>query len=296
MNYRSFSDFLRLHFPFKVQKIAVDAGFSCPNRDGTKGFGGCAYCDNSSFSPPTVTLDDGIRFFARKYPRMKYLIYFQSHTNTHAPLPLLQQTFESALAHPHVVGLVIATRPDCLPDPVLHYLAGIARRTFLLIEVGVESTSDLTLQRINRLHSWNDAQDAIRRINAHGIFAGAHIILGLPGESRDHFLLHAQRLAQLPLSTLKLHHLQLIRNTPLAHQYLSNPADFHLFTLEEYIDLVIDFIQLSPPLVAFDRFVSQAPPHKLLLPGWGLKNHQFIDLLHQRLNDRFSCKMQNTQL
>ncbi|MDR3129716.1 MAG: TIGR01212 family radical SAM protein [Tannerellaceae bacterium] len=290
MRYFTFPEFLRQYFPCKVQKITVDAGFSCPNRDGTKGFGGCTYCRNDTFSPGTTTIEEGISFFSRKYLDMKYLVYFQSRTNTHAPLPVLRAKYEEALAYPGVVGLVIGTRPDCLPDDVLDYLADIARRTFLLVEFGIESTSDDTLRRINRCHTWDEAQDAIRRTAARNILTGAHIILGLPGESHTDFLRHADHLAALPLTTLKLHQLQLIRHTPMASEYITHPDDFHLFTVDEYVDLVIDFLERIPQGVAFDRFVAQSPPNRLLLPVWGLKNYQFTTLLHRRLTVRDTCQ------
>ncbi|MDR3126999.1 MAG: TIGR01212 family radical SAM protein [Tannerellaceae bacterium] len=286
MRYFTFSDLLSRYFHCKVQKITVDAGFGCPNRDGTKGVGGCTYCADDTFSPPTLTVEDGIRFFSGKYPDMKYLVYFQARTNTYAPLDALRSKYEEALSHPAVAGLVIGTRPDCLPADVLDYLSDIARRSFLLVEFGIESTSDVTLRRINRRHTWEEAQEAVRRTAEQGILTGAHLILGLPGESSTDFLLHAQRLAALPLTTLKLHQLQLIRHTPMAGEYLARPDDFPLFTVDQYIDLVIDFIERIPQHVAFDRFVAQSPPHRLLLPGWGLKNYQFSALLQRRLDAR----------
>ncbi|MDR2791349.1 MAG: TIGR01212 family radical SAM protein [Tannerellaceae bacterium] len=286
MRYRTFSDFLRQHFPaHKVQKIAVDAGFGCPNRDGAKGFGGCTYCADDTFTPPTLTLEDGIRRFSGKYPAMKYLVYFQNHTNTYAPVDILRRKYEKALGGPDVVGLVIGTRPDCLGDDIVDYLADISRRYFLLVEIGLETTSDMTLRRINRRHTWEEACHAVRRLAACGIHVGAHLILGLPGETPADCLRHADRLAALPLATLKLHRLQLIRHTPMADEYLARPDDFHLFTLDEYIDLVIHFLQRTPASVAFDRFVAQSPPDRLLLPDQGLKNYRFTALLQRRLTE-----------
>lgn len=294
--YREFGDFLRERFPFKAQKIAINAGFTCPNRDGSKGRGGCTYCNNQTFNPSycqtdksvTDQLAEGVRFFSRKYPEMRYLAYFQAYTSTYGELERLERLYEEALSYPGVVGLVIGTRPDCVPDRLLDYLARLSEQVLVLVEYGVESTLDRTLRRINRGHDFAEAEEAIRRTAARGIAVGAHLILGLPGESRDEILGHADRLSELPLTTLKLHQLQLIRHTRMALEFERQPEDFHLFTVDEYIDLAIDFIERLDPAIALERFVSQSPKELLIAPDWGLKNYEFTARVNRRLAERDS--------
>ena len=294
MRYNDFAGFLAGEFPFKVQKISVNAGFTCPNRDGTKGLGGCTYCNNQTFNPAycrddrsvTMQLEEGKRFFARKYPQMKYLAYFQAYTNTYGELELLKRMYEEALAVEGVVGLVIGTRPDCMPDSLLDYLEEVNRRTFLLVEYGIESADDRTLERINRGHSFACTEDAVRRTAARGIRTGGHVILGLPGESREDLIKQAERLSELPLTTLKMHQLQLIRGTRMAHEYALHPEEFHLFSADEYIDLVIDYVEHLRPDLILERFVSQSPRELLIAPDWGLKNHEFTDRVKKRMKER----------
>ncbi len=294
--YREFGDFLRERFPFKAQKIAINAGFTCPNRDGSKGRGGCTYCNNQTFNPGYCQTDksvadqlaEGVRFFSRKYPEMRYLAYFQAYTSTYGEQERLERLYEEALSYPGVVGLVIGTRPDCVPDRLLDYLARLSEQVLVLVEYGVESTLDRTLRRINRGHDFAEAEEAIRRTAARGIAAGAHLILGLPGESRDEILGHADRLSDLPLTTLKLHQLQLIRHTRMALEFERQPEDFHLFTADEYIDLAIDFIERLDPAIALERFVSQSPKELLIAPDWGLKNYEFTARVNRRLAERDS--------
>ena len=293
--YKDFSGFLAEHFPFKVQKLSVNAGFTCPNRDGTKGYGGCTYCNNQTFNPEycrteksiAVQLEEGKQFFARKYPQMKYLAYFQAYTNTYAGLDKLMRMYEEALSVKDVVGLVIGTRPDCMPETLLNYLSELNKQTFLLVEYGIESTDDAILRRINRGHTFACTEDAVRRTVEKGILTGGHIIVGLPGEEgRDTVLRQAETLSRLPLTTLKLHQLQLIRGTRMAHEYEMNPADFHLFSVDEYIDVVIDYIEHLRPDLVLERFISQSPKELLIAPDWGLKNHEFTARLLKRMNER----------
>lgn len=292
--YRDFGDFLREIFPYKVQKVAINAGFTCPNRDGTKGLGGCTYCNNQTFSPEychtdksvTEQLDEGVHFFARKYPEMKYLAYFQAYTNTYDELSVLVSKYEEALAGQDVAGLIIGTRPDCMPEALLDYLDNLSKKKFVLVEYGLESTLDRTLQRINRGHTYADSEDAIRRTAARGIYTGAHLILGLPGESREEILHHADVLSSLPITTLKLHQLQLIRNTRMAKEQAEAPEQFHLYTADEYIELVIDFIERLNPAIVVERFVSQSPKELLIAPDWGLKNFEFTAKVNKRIAER----------
>lgn len=291
--YNDFSTFLKHHFPFKVQKISLNAGFTCPNRDGTKGHGGCTYCNNQTFNPEYCRtdksiarqLEEGKLFFARKYPQMKYLAYFQAYTNTYDKLETLKQKYEEALAVDDVVGLVIGTRPDCMPDELLDYLAAQNARTFVLIEYGIESTSDETLRRINRGHTWAETVDAVRRTSERGICCGGHVILGLPGETRADIVRQAEDISSLPLTTLKLHQLQLIRGTRMAREYEEKPEDFHLFDVDEYMEVVIDYVERLRPDIVLERFLSQSPKDLLVAPDWGLKNYEFNHRLWKRMRE-----------
>ena len=292
--YNEFSDFLKDVFPGKVQKISLNAGFTCPNRDGTKGFGGCTYCNNQTFSPEychteksiTRQLEEGVAFFARKYPEMRYLAYFQAYTNTYDATERLIAKYEEALRFPGVCGLIVGTRPDCMPDDLLDYFSDLSKHSFVLVEYGVESTLDKTLRRINRGHTYAEAEEAIRRTASRGIYTGAHLILGLPGESREEILSHAGRISKLPLTTLKLHQLQLIRNTRMAKEFEESPADFHLYSVDEYIDLVIDFVERLNPDIVVERFISQSPKELLIAPDWGLKNYEFTAKVLKRFAER----------
>ena len=293
--YNEFPQFLRRYFPYKVQKISLNAGFTCPNRDGTKGQGGCTYCNNQTFNPEycrtektvPVQLEEGKQFFAHKYPSMKYLAYFQAYTNTYAELESLKRKYEEALSVDGVVGLVIGTRPDCMPEDLLRYLETLNRQTFLLVEYGIETTCDETLRRINRGHTYATTVEAVQRTAGCGILTGGHVILGLPGESHDAIVAQAGVLSELPLTTLKMHQLQLIRGTRMAHEYEQNPSDFHLFNdVNEYIDLVIDYVEHLRPDLVIERFVSQSPRELLIAPDWGLKNYEFTARVQKRMKER----------
>lgn len=287
--YIDYGSWIRQQFPFRVQKIAVDAGFTCPNRDGLVGTGGCTFCNNQTFNPSycdrrksvAQQLEEGKQFFARKYPDMKYLSYFQAFSNTYSPLPHLRQLYEEALSVEDVVGLVIGTRPDCLPDSLLDYLEELNQHTFLIVEIGIESANNQTLQRINRGHTFECSRDAIERTHARGILTCGHVILGLPGEDREEILRQAPTISSLPLDILKLHQLQIIRGTKLADEYIEHP--FHLFTPDEYIDLIINYLQHIRKDLVLERFVSQSPPELLIAPHWGLKNYEFTNLLNKRM-------------
>ncbi|WP_321332986.1 TIGR01212 family radical SAM protein [uncultured Bacteroides sp.] len=292
--YNEFPTLLKRYFSGKVQKISLNAGFTCPNRDGTKGNGGCTYCNNQTFNPDyckteksvTAQLEEGKRFFSRKYPEMNYLAYFQAYTNTYAELDGLKRKYEEALSVAGVVGLVIGTRPDCMPDELLHYLKELNKQHFLLVEYGIESTNDNTLERINRGHTFADTVDAIERTVACGILTGGHVILGLPGETTEEIIAQAAAISCLPLDTLKIHQLQLICGTAMAREYAMHPDHFHLFEVDEYIDLVIDYIQHLRPDIVLERFVSQSPKELLIAPDWGLKNYEFTDRIQKRMVEK----------
>ena len=289
--YIDFGTWLTGQLGFKAQKISINAGFTCPNRDGRVGTGGCTYCNNQTFNPDYCHTDKSIRqqleegkqFFGRKYPEMKYLAYFQAYTNTYAELDELRQKYEEALSVDDVVGLVIGTRPDCMPAALLDYLAELNQRTFLIVEYGIESIYDSTLQRINRGHDYACTQRAIEATASRGIRVGGHVIMGLPGESREEMIREAEVLSELPLTTLKLHQLQLIKGTQMAQEFEEHPSDFVRFTPDEYADLVVEFIRHSRPDLVFERFVSQSPASLLAQPGWGLKNYEFVEMVRKRM-------------
>ncbi len=292
--YNDFSSCFRKQFAGRVQKISVDGGFSCPNRDGSKAMNGCSYCNNRTFNPAYCRpeksickqIDEGIRFFSRKYSSMQFLAYFQAYSNTYAPLPVLKERYEEALAHPGIIGLVLGTRPDCVNEEILDYLAELSRSCYVMIEYGLESVRDETLKRINRGHSFSDSVKALEETAGRGIRTCAHLILGLPGENEDDILNQARVVSRLPVENLKLHQLQIQRGTRMAAEYLRNPDDFNLFTVEAYLDLVVDYLELLNPSIAVERFVSQAPSEMVIAPKWGLKNFEFTAKLRKRLEAR----------
>ena len=292
--YNEFGSYLRGIFGCKVQKITLDGGFTCPNRDGKVGHGGCTYCNNQTFNPAychrhlpvSEQMLEGISFFAHKYPSMRYLAYFQAYTNTYASLDILKQRYEDALAVDGCVGVVIGTRPDCMPDELLDYLVELQKRTFVLVEYGIESVNDATLLRINRGHDYACAVDAVQRTASRGIPVGAHIILGLPGEDKEELMRQATVLSRLPLTTLKLHQLQLIRGTRMAEEYAVCPDDFSLFALYDYIETVVDYIERLRPDIVLERFASQSPKELLIAPDWGIKNHELVDKVKARMRER----------
>lgn len=289
--YNDYGRWLRRQFPFRVQKLSIDAGFSCPNRDGRISHGGCIFCDNRTFNPAycsgahTVTrqIADGKAFFARKYPDMKYIAYFQAYTNTYAPLDHLRRLYEEALSADDIVGIAIGTRPDCMSAALLDYLESLARHTSVTVEYGIESANDETLRLINRGHDFECVRRAVEATAGRGILVGAHVIIGLPGEDADESLRQASLVASLPIDILKIHQLQVIRGTRLADWYAREP--FHLYSVEEYMDVVIGYIRRLRPDMVLERFVSQSPKELLVAPRWGLKNHEFTKLLVNRMKE-----------
>lgn len=290
--YYDYGTWIRQQFPFRVQKISIDAGFSCPNRDGRIGYGGCIYCDNRTFNPAycnhqksiTEQLEEGKLFFARKYPQMKYLAYFQAYTNTYADIPTLRRMYEEALNVEDVVGIVIGTRPDCISDELLDYFEELNTRTFLMVEYGIESANDDTLRFIHRGHTFACSRTAVEKTKARGILTGGHIILGLPGEDAQESLRQAPIISSLPLDILKIHQMQIIKGTPLARIYQEHP--FPLYTVDKYIRLISEYIQRLRPNLILERFVSQSPANMLVAPHWGLKNYEFTHRLIHFLNEK----------
>ncbi len=288
-HYNDYGTWIRSKFPFRVQKISVNAGFSCPNRDGRIGHGGCIYCDNRTFNPAycnsndsiTRQLEEGKRFFSRKYPDMKYLAYFQAYTNTYESVERLKELYDEALSVDDVVGIVIGTRPDCMSDELLDYLEQLNKQTFLIVEYGIETANDETLKRINRGHTFECVRNTVERTVAKGIITGGHIILGLPGEDAKESLRQAPIISSLPINILKMHQMQIIRDTKLAKIYEEN--QFHVYSANEYIELISEYIKLIRKDIVIERFVSQSPKELLIAPHWGLKNYEFTNLLMNKL-------------
>ena len=286
--YNDYGTWIREQFSFRVQKISVDAGFSCPNRDGKVGRGGCVFCDNRTFNPAycereksiTEQIIAGKEFFKRKYPDMKYLAYFQAYSNTYAGVETLKRRCEEALSVEDVVGIVIGTRPDCVPDDTLDYLDKLNRQTFMIVEYGIESANDETLRIINRGHSFECSADAVRRTADRGIITGGHVIIGLPGEGPEECLRQADIISSLPLNILKLHQMQVVKGTRLAEM---NPYIYN--KVEDYIRLVAEYISRLRPDLILERFVSQSPKGMVIAPSWGLKNHEFTNLLDNYLRE-----------
>lgn len=296
--YREYSDYLAGRFEGKVQKITIDTGAICPNRDGTLGHGGCIYCSNDAFSPGTsrresvaIQIEEGKRFFARKYPAMRYLAYFQSHTATHAGAEVFMAQVEEAAAVPGVAGIIVGTRPDCVPQNLLDRLAQFnGTRMPVMIEYGMESACDATLARVNRCHTHGCTVDAVTRTAAAGIDCGVHLIFGLPGEDRSTMLASVEAVNHLPVSFVKFHQLQIVRGTQLAHAVAEGKESASVFGLDDYIELCCDVIDLLRKDIAIDRFTAQCPPGMLLAPNWGIKNHEFTAILHRRLKELASSR------
>ena len=293
------NDYLAGVFPGRVIKIAVNAGLGCPNRDGTLGHDGCIYCNNLSFNPAyaandlsgsiSAQLTEGIKFNSRKGECYGYLAYFQSYTNTYGPTDRLIKLYEEVLKYPGVKGLVIATRPDSINPDLADWLElRFGRKApqghpHLLVEIGIESTLDSTLKLINRHHTFQCAADCINDLNERGIDTGAHLILGLPGETEQDFMTHANRISALPIKTLKLHQLQVVKETRLAQMYQSDPSQIKLFTAQEYAETVARFIKTARKDLYYDRFVSETPSSMLIAPAWGLKPQAFNLLLDKMI-------------
>jgi len=292
--YNDFSGYFRNKFNGRVQKISINAGFTCPNRDGFRGTGGCTYCNNLTFSPEycnleksvTTQLKEGIDFFARKYDSMKYLAYFQAYSNTYAPLDNLKSLYGEALEHDEVIGLVIATRPDCLTTEILDYLQELSQQHYIMVEFGVESHLNSSLNRMNRGHSFDESVWALEETARRNIHNCAHLILGLPGETEAEWLEQAKVISQLPVENLKLHQLQIHKGTRMYQEYKQNPDVFQMFTVDGYLDVVVKYLELLNPKIVVERFVSEAPDELLVAPRWGLKNFEFTAILEKLLEER----------
>jgi uncharacterized protein len=294
--FNSYPEYFRKHFGKRVQKLAIDAGFTCPNRDGTKGSGGCTFCDSNSFNPGyclpekgiSTQLAEGVEFHVKRYRKAtKYLAYFQAFSNTYADLDVLKTRYEEALQFPGVIGLTIGTRPDCINDAILEYLSELSEKYYIVVEYGVETTSEEVLRRVNRGHTFAQSLEAIWKTHQKGIKTGAHLMFGFPGETKDYIINQTDAINQLPLHSLKIHQLQMIKGTAMAEDYAQNPDRYHFYSLQEYLDLVIDFLERLKPQILIERIAGEVPPRFQAGPGWGLiRNNQVLHLFEQRLKER----------
>jgi radical SAM protein (TIGR01212 family) len=293
--FNAFPDYFRKVYGSRMQKVSVDAGFTCPNRDGSKGTGGCTYCNNKAFNPSyclpeksvTRQIEEGIEFHKKRYRKAgSYLVYFQAYSNTYASLQTLSDLYNEALDHKDVTGLVIGTRPDCVNNEILDYLRELSERCILLIEYGIESCYDRTLQRINRGHSFKEAVDALEATASRGLNAGAHFIFGLPGETMEDMLKEVEIISDLPLKRVKFHQLQIIKGTEMEKEYQENPSDFELFTWDIYLDFIIRFLEMLNPEIVVERFTGEVPLRFLAKEVWGKKRtDQIAGLIEKRLEE-----------
>ncbi|MGZ0708299.1 TIGR01212 family radical SAM protein [Coraliomargarita sp. W4R53] len=291
--FNSYPQYFKKTFGERVQKVSIDAGFDCPNRDGTVAYGGCTFCDNDAFNPsychPDVSITEqievGIRFHRKRYHNPgRHLAYFQAFTNTHAPLDRLKVIYEEALAVPDVIGLVIGTRPDCLDPEKLDYFQKLAETKYVVLEIGIESCYDATLKRVNRGHNYAQAVDAICQAAERGIHVGTHLVFGLPGESETMLLAEAEMLSKLPLNTIKFHQLQLIRGTAMVTDYERHPEDFRFYQLEEYLQFMRRFVERLDPGIVIERFFAEAPPEMDVTPiRWNMRNDQLLQRFERLL-------------
>ena len=298
--YYSYKQFLLEHFGEPVLKLPIDAGFSCPNRDGTVGTGGCTYCLNEAFSPRYCSsekdilqqIDEGIEFHRQRGRESNiYLAYFQSFSNTHAPLEKLQELYETALSHPKVKGLVIGTRPDCVDEEKLDYLSTLNHKHFISVEYGIESCYDRTLQRINRGHDFATAEKAVRMTAEQGIHTGAHFIIGLPGETIEDWLNGIKLINPMPINSIKFHQLQIIKGTAMEQEFQKHPEDFCRLMMEEYTELMVDIIERLRTDIIIERFASEVPPKYLSVNPWKLQRYDvLLQHIRQRLKERNVCQ------
>ena len=284
-HYFSYKNYLIRQFGTRVQKLTIDAGFSCPNRDGKVGINGCTYCNNEAFNPSYCTpqksvlqqIEEGIEFHKNRYRRAEgYLAYFQAYSNTYATLEKLKEIYQPAMEHPLVKGIVVGTRPDCLEEEKLDFFAELAEKMFVSIEIGIESIHDETLRTINRGHDFQCVVDILQKINARNIHAGAHFIFGLPDETPEMWLEDVKIINQLPLNSIKFHQLQIIKGTPMEKEYLANSKPFYSFTMDSYIDFIVDFVERLNANFAIERFAGEVPPRFLTVNHWGTIRYDVV--------------------
>jgi radical SAM protein (TIGR01212 family) len=289
------SNYLKKEFGHRIQKLTIDAGFTCPNRDGTKGTGGCVFCNNEAFNPSYCTpeksinqqINEGIEFHAHRYKSaIKYLAYFQAYSNTYASLEYLKKTYEQALQNKDVMGLIIGTRPDCVDEPIMEYLADLSKEYYVVIEFGIESIYNKTLKLINRGHTFDDSLFAIDLAQKYGVKCGAHFMFGLPGETRSQMMESVKTISTLPLHTVKFHQLQIIRATQLAEEFKRSPSTFDLFSLEDYIEFLCEFLSFLNPAFVIERLAAETQPWNNMSETWGgLRYDQVLRRIENRMEE-----------
>jgi radical SAM protein (TIGR01212 family) len=276
----AYSDYFKKHFGERVQKITIDAGFTCPNRDGTCGTGGCTFCNNRAFNPsynnPEKSIADqilqGMAFHRKRYRKAtRYLAYFQAYTNTYAKLEELNSMYDQALAIPEVMGIVVGTRPDCVDDVLLDYFKELSERCYVVVEYGIESVINRTLLRVNRGHNAEKSRWAVDETARRGVRVGGHVMIGLPGETREDFLATATELSKWPLNSIKFHQLQVIKGTAMAREYRENPEDFITFTMDEYLLLMMEILERLNPEIVVERIAGEVTPEMAVREGWGVR-------------------------
>lgn len=294
--FNSYSTYFKKVFGKRIQKLSVDAGFTCPNRDGNISKGGCTYCNNNAFNPsycsPYKTikqqLSEGVEFHIKRYRRAKeYLAYFQPYSNTYADIKYLKEIYQQAIDFPGVIGLVIGTRPDCIDEEKLKYFKEISEKYYLIIEYGVESCNNEVLKKINRGHSIEKSVETIKKTSDKGINVGAHFIFGLPGETKQQILDQVKMVSKLPLKTIKFHQLQILKNTQMEKEYIQNADSFNFFSLDEYVDFVVSYIEMLNPNFVIERFAGEIPPRFIAGPSWGnIRNDQILNLVEKKLEEK----------
>jgi len=294
--FNSYAEYFKKEFGGRVQKLAIDAGFTCPNRDGSKGHGGCTYCDNDAFNPSYChpdkpvrkQIEEGIEFHSNRYRRAsRYLAYFQPYSNTYASLDKLKEIYSQALEFPEIIGLVIGTRPDCIDEQKLDFFKMLSESHYIMLEYGIESCYNHTLERINRGHTFEEAVKALDLSSRFEIKTGIHLIFGLPGETKQDMMKEAEMISALPVNNVKFHQLQIIKGTRMEKEFIEKPGDFLQFTLDEYIEFVIDFTENLNPDFVIERFAGEVPPRFLAGPGWGLiRNDQILGRIEKRMEER----------
>jgi len=287
---------LKKIFSGRVQKLSIHAEMSCPNRDGTKSFGGCTYCNNQAFAPSYCHTDidieqqiiDGIEFHKKRYRRAQnFIAYFQSYSNTYDDIDVLENKFRQALSVKNIIGISIGTRPDCISDDILQLLSNIAKNYFVSVELGIESVYDKSLLRVNRAHTMEDTLNALEKLSKYNITTGGHFILGLPDESEEEMLNTATIISSFGLKSIKLHQLQILKNTIMATEFANAPEKFNLFELADYIDFVVRFVERLSPEIYIDRFAAEVPPRYLIAPDWGLIRYdQVLNLIIKKFEER----------
>ena len=293
--FNAYPNYFRSLFGARVQKVSVDAGFTCPNRDGTKGTGGCTYCNNDAFNPSyclpeksvSLQIQEGIEFHKWRYKEaLSYLAYFQAYSNTYSSTDKLKRLYSEALSVPGVIGLIIGTRPDCISKEILEYLKELSEKYYITVEYGIESCYNKTLSRINRGHTFEEAQEALKLTSEYGIRTGAHFIFGLPGETRQEMLEEVDIISNLPLHSVKFHQLQIIKGTRMEKEFREHPEDFELFGWEEYLDFFIRFLERLNPAIVVERFTGEAPPAYLIEQRWGKKRtDQIVSIIEKKMEE-----------